>query len=151
MSVHDGPMAPTTYSDVLARNIRAARSRTDLGQEAVAERMQNLGFSAWIRQTVGSTERGRRRPTGEEILGLAICLETTAQRLMTPLSEDKWVELPSGESLRVGAVVSFVTGQQLGDVNTRDVQWYGNVLARAIVPPHEGEAAFSRDTPEGEG
>ncbi len=145
-------MAPTTYSDVLARNIRAARSRTDLGQEAVAERMRDIGFSAWIRQTVGSTERGRRRPTAEEILGLAICLETTAQRLMTPLWEDKWVELPSGESLLVGAVVSFVTGEQLGhDSTALDVQWHGNALVRTIIPPHEGEAAFSRDTPEREG
>ena len=145
-------MAPTTYSEVLAQNIRAARSRTDLGQEAVAERMQNLGFSAWIRQTVGSTERGRRRPTGEEILGLAICLETTVQRLMTPLSEDKWVELPSGESLSVGAVVSFVTGEHLAHGSSpRDVQWYKNSLVRAIIPPHEGEAAFSAETPEGEG
>ena len=145
-------MAPTPYSDVLAQNIRAARSRTDLGQEAVAERMQNLGFSAWIRQTVSSTERGRRRPTGEEILGLAICLETTAQRLMTPLWEDKWVALPSGEALTVGAVVSFVTGERLAhDSTAGSVQWYGNSLARAIIPPHEGEAGFSRDTPEQEG
>lgn len=140
MNVHTRGMAPTTYADVLARNVRAARSRADLGQEALAERMRALGYEAWIRQTVGSTERGRRRPTGEEILGLAICLETTAQRLMTPLSEDRWVELPSGESLRVGAVVSFVTGQQLGtDVTTRDAQWYGNALALAIARPPEGD------------
>lgn len=141
MSVHDGLMAPTTYSDVLAQNIRAARSRTDLGQEAVAERMRHLGFTAWIRQTVGSTERGRRRPTAEEMLGLAICLETSVQRLMTPLWEDKWVELPSGEALRVGAVVSLVTGEQRGDLNTRDLQWYKNALVLAIArPPEAGEA-----------
>jgi transcriptional regulator with XRE-family HTH domain len=149
MSVHSWAMAPTTYSDVLAQNIRAARSRTGLGQDAVAERMQNLGFSAWIRQTVSSTERGRRRPTAEEMLGLALCLGTTVQRLMTPLWEDKWVELPSGEALRVGVVVSLVTGENPA-YDSGDVQWYKNSLVRTVIPQHEGEAAFSRDTPEGE-
>lgn len=119
------PMAPTTYAEVLARNVRAARSRIDLGQDAVAARMRALGFSAWLRQTVGSTERGRRRPTAEEILGLAFALETTVQRLLTPIGEDKWVELPSGMSVDVNAVVRLVDGS-----NDGAIEWYGNTPIR---------------------
>lgn len=98
--------------------------------------MRHLGWK-WVRQTVGEVENDRRRVTAEEVLGVAIALETSVQRLMTPLWEDKWVELPSGESLRVGAVVSFVTGEQLGDLTRRDVQWYGNALVLAIARPPE--------------
>jgi 8-oxo-dGTP diphosphatase len=130
-------MAPTPYAEVLARNIRAARSRIDLGQDAVAARMRNLGFSAWLRQTVGSTERGRRRPTAEEILGLAFALETTVPRLMAPLWEDKWVELPSGMSVRVGAVVDRVGGITAHDSVPNDISWHENTPVRTIIPPHE--------------
>lgn len=108
-------MAPHTYADTLAGNIRSARSRMGIGQENVAARMRALGYDAWIRQTVSSTERGRRRPTAEELLGLAICLGTSARRLMSPLWEDKSVELPSGLSLRVGTVEGYVTGEWMTD------------------------------------
>jgi len=50
--------------------------------------MRALGFEPWIRQTVGSTERGRRRPTTEESIGLALALETTVPRLLMPIVED---------------------------------------------------------------
>ena len=41
-----------TYGEVLARNIRAARSRIGLGQAAVANRMRALGYQEWRPQTV---------------------------------------------------------------------------------------------------
>src|ERR1700678_72410 len=113
-------MSPTTYSEVLARNIRAARSRTDVSQQILAARMRSLGFSAWLHQTVGNVEKGKRRVTAEEILGLAFALETTVQRLLTPIGEDKWVELPSGMSLDVSAVVNLI-----GGTNDGAIQWYG--------------------------
>ena len=47
-------MAPHTYGEILARNIRAARSRIGIGQENIAVRMRALGYEAWIRQTVSS-------------------------------------------------------------------------------------------------
>ena len=135
-------MAPDPYGEILARNIRAARSRVDIGQESVAARMRALGYEAWLRQTVGSTERGRRRPTAEEILGLAICLETTAQHLMSPLLQDGPVELPSGVSLAAGQVRSLIFGidpsmedfpgsSVRGARSGRDIRWEGNTLAAA--------------------
>lgn len=127
-------MAPTTYADVLARNIRAARNRADLGQASVAARMRNLGFPGWHPQTVSSSEKGKRRLTAEEILGLALALDTTVQRLMTPLGEDKWVELPSGQSLNVEAVVHLVAG-----TNDGVLRWHGD------VPYRVGPAADALD------
>jgi transcriptional regulator with XRE-family HTH domain len=115
-------MAPTTYADVLARNIRAARSRADIGQESLAARMRALGYEAWIRQTVGSTERGRRRPTGEEVFALSLALETSIAALMAPADEDKVVDLPSGEALSAGYVYRSARG-----FNDGEVRWDGDV------------------------
>jgi transcriptional regulator with XRE-family HTH domain len=103
-------MAPHTYGEILARNIRAARSRVDIGQENVAVRMRALGYQAWIRQTVGATERGRRRPTAEEIFALAYVLQTSIQALMAPTADDELVGLPSGASIDAGSVYRSSTG-----------------------------------------
>ena len=112
-------MAPDTYREILARNIRAARSRIGIGQEDLAVRMRALGYQAWIRQTVGATERARRRPTAEEVLGLAACLGTSVQHLMSPLLQDGPVELPSGMPLAVGQVRSLVFGLESLEDNPR--------------------------------
>jgi transcriptional regulator with XRE-family HTH domain len=109
-------MAPTTYADVLVRNIRAARTRLDIGQESLAARMRALGYDAWIRQTVGSTERGRRRPTAEEVFALSLALETSIAALMAPKDEDKIVDLPSGETVTVAAVQWSARGVLYGSV-----------------------------------
>lgn len=114
-------MPPTLYADVLAKNVRAARSRADLQQEPLAARMRALGYEAWQRQTVANVERGKRRVTAEEILGLAICLETSIVALMAPVNEDKVVDLPSGEQLSVTAVQMLARG--LSDIG---VTWYDN-------------------------
>lgn len=124
-------MAPTTYAEVLARNVRAARSRADIGQESLAARMRALGHKAWIRQTVGSTERGRRRPAAEEILALSLALETSIAALMAPGDEDKIIDLPSGETLSVAAVQMSAHG-----ITESDVQWEGDVPVFTRRGPH---------------
>ena len=53
-----------TYDQILARNLRAARARLGLGQESEAARMRALGHASWLRQTVSSAEKGRRRAIG---------------------------------------------------------------------------------------
>ena len=125
IGVHTQAMAPTSYSNVLARNLRAARSRIGLGQESVAERMRALGYEAWLRQTVGATERGRRRPTAEEILGLALALETTIARTDGRSDQDDKMELPA-EVHTIGAVsVERLAGRGVNDrsVTWRDPRW----------------------------
>jgi transcriptional regulator with XRE-family HTH domain len=127
-------MAPDTYGEILASNIRAARSRVDIGQENLAARMRALGYSAWIRQTVGATERGRRRPTAEEIAGLALALETTIGRLMQPVDEDQAVELQQGgPSVPVNTVRLSVVGRWIDG----EIAWDGDkpVIAAADHPP----------------
>lgn len=116
MSVHTRAMAPTTYGEVLARNIRAARSRIDIGQESVAVRMRALGYEAWIRQTVGSTERGRRRPTAEEIFALAVVLQTSIMALMAPSADDESVDFPSGATIDAGSVYRSASGTNDGAI-----------------------------------
>ena len=141
LSVNTRAMAPTTYADVLARNIRAARNRADLGQASVSARMTALGFQGWHPQTVSSTEKARRRVTAEEVVGLALALETTVQRLLTPIGEDKWVELPSGESLNIEAVAHLVAG-----VNDGVLQWHKDVPYR--VGPAAAALEFEAFWPE---
>jgi transcriptional regulator with XRE-family HTH domain len=138
-------MSPTTYTEVLARNIRAARSRLGISQADVVERMRALGFTAWHKPTLGNVERAQRRAQAEEILGLARALETTVQRLMTPLWEDKWVEFPNGVPVRVGAVVSLVGGSSAPDEVPNDLGWYKNTPVQAIVPPPEALKQVSHD------
>jgi len=75
----------TTYSHALAANIRAARARLNVSQDDIGQRMRWLGFGAWIRQTIGSIEQGHREVRADEVFGLAMALETTVVRLMTPV------------------------------------------------------------------
>ena len=143
-------MSPTTYSEVLARNIRAARSRADMSQQTLAARMRAAGLNAWLHQTVGNVEKGKRRVTAEEILVLAYALGTTVQRLMTPLWEDKWVELPNGMSVRVGAVVSLVGGASTRDEVPNDLGWYKDTPIQTIISPHEAEQQARHDAQRAE-
>lgn len=135
-------MSPTTYGEVLARNIRAARSRSDLSQQDVAARMRALGFDAWLYQTVGNVERGRRRVTAEEVFALSLVLDTTIAALMSADDQDGDIDLPSG--LAIGAVsVERLAGR---GVNDRAIVWSGNDVGTVYgmrrlpgVDPFDGE------------
>ena len=89
------PDTEAAYKVTLGRNISADRGRLQLSQTAVAARMQELGFEDWRQQTVANVEKGRRRVTAEEVLGLVVALETTLPRLLAPIGADLWIELPS--------------------------------------------------------
>lgn len=101
-------MASPTYGDVLAQSIRAARSRKRLGQANVVARMRALGYDQWHRQTMGKVERGERRLMAEEILGLALALETSIGALLDPVREDQFVELPGRQLVDVMTVLRSV-------------------------------------------
>lgn len=128
-------MSPT-YGQILAQNIRAARSRIGIGQDTVAERMRALGYDAWIRQTVSSTERGRRRPVAEEMPGLAIALETSVWRLMAPWEDDKPVDLQPHGLREVPP--AYLRGLVRGPVYGRIV-WDGDKPAFVSREQIEGE------------
>jgi 8-oxo-dGTP diphosphatase len=116
---------PIAYAAVLVGNIKAARSRAGLDQADVVTRMRGLGFDTWHRQTMGKVERSERRVTAEEIIGLALALETTVPRLLEPLTEDEWVQIPSGESLPPGVFTDLIRGRIPGDFT-----WYKNSPVR---------------------
>jgi 8-oxo-dGTP diphosphatase len=97
-------LQPVPYASVLPRNLRAARAAANLSQADVGERMQALGFRAWLRSTVSLAEQGKRRVTAEELLGLALAFGTSMVRLAEPSEETPWVELPAGGVIHRGAV-----------------------------------------------
>jgi 8-oxo-dGTP diphosphatase len=138
-----GMAESTTPGAILARNIASVRVRLRLQQSDLADRMRALGWK-WVRQTVGEVENDRRRLTAEEILGVAISLETTMQRLLAPIREDKWIQLPAGMHLSVDAVVQLVCG-----VNGGNIRWQGNTPVRtgSSLAALEFEVAWPEEPP----
>jgi hypothetical protein len=93
-----------TYAEVLACNIRAARARADLTQAQVCRRMENLGFTVWRRQVIARVETGRRRLVAEEVLALALALETSMTRLLRADRDDGYVSLPCGMTIHPDSI-----------------------------------------------
>lgn len=62
--------------------------------------MQQLGYSAWLYQTVGNVERGKRQVMAEEIRALALGLDTNIAALMGATDQDGTIELAGSGSAR---------------------------------------------------
>ena len=71
---------------------------------------------------MGKVERGERRVTNDEMLGLSYALQTSIAALMSPADDDQIVDLPSGEQLPVESVQLLAHGY-----NDGVVQWDGDV------------------------
>lgn len=137
---------PNTPDGILARNIAPARVRLSLQQHDLADRMRTLGWK-WVRQTVGEVEKSRRRLTAGEVIGLAACLETTVEQLMSPQKTDGPMELPSGEVLASIQVMALVSDTYNGPVN-RGTRWVGNTFEQGWSPEqvHSWGTGFPRET-----
>lgn len=123
-----------SYGEVLAKNVRAARSRAGLTQDELAGRMRALGYAAWLYQTVGNVEKGKRRVTAEEVLGLALSLDTTIAALMGAADQDQAVVLPNGHGIHSSSV-ERLAGR---GVNDHAVQWQDDgtpMFLRYTAPP----------------
>lgn len=118
--MNDDDDVPTPAA-VLAGNIPAIRQRRGLSQQDLADRMRAQGFE-WIRQTVGRAERAERQITTDELVGVAVALETTIVRMLTPSPEDVCAMLP-GRQIRLSPEV--MSGLICGGPPTT-VQWAGN-------------------------
>lgn len=108
-----------TYAQALAAKIEQARAELRLSQRGLGKRMKALGFG-WRQQVVAAVESGERRLLAEELLGLALALETTIQDLLS-LSEGDWekpVALPSGETVSPDFVTSLAWG-----MDRKAVRW----------------------------
>jgi transcriptional regulator with XRE-family HTH domain len=144
-----GMTTPVTPDTILADNIAASRVRRRLQQQDLADRMRVLGWK-WVRQTVGEVENSRRRVTPGELLGVAACLDTTVQDLLSPRPQDGPVVFPSGVSLTYGQVRSLLDGVGLKDEDfpgtsirgardLRGIRWRDNTLIRADESAATGE------------
>jgi transcriptional regulator with XRE-family HTH domain len=134
----------TPYAEVLAKNVRAARARKGFEQEPVAARMRALGFSAWRRQTVAGVEKNGRRLAADEVLGLAIALETSLTSLLEPARDDGPITLPSGAELPFLTVHELVWGG-----NELTVMWDDGVPAFPIQDPPMTVTGYLVPPPKG--
>ena len=143
---HDVPVGTaTSFDEIVAANIRAARARAGLGQALIVERMRALGFTTWHRQTLGKIERGERRLLAAEVMALAWVLETTISALLAPTDADRLVEFPSGGVIAVASVRRSIEGH-----NDEAVRWDGDRPVfdpePAVTQPGRFQAKVSRST-----
>ena len=125
--MNDEPVTtPQPYSKLLARNIATARTRAELRQSDLAERMRALKVP-WYPQTVSEAEQGRRAIKAAELLPLAVALETTVWALTSAPPGMAAVTLPSGE----------VIGAQRITRIDRSATWEGNQLKVAPLSRQE--------------
>lgn len=110
------------YSVIVGKSARAVRLRRDLGQEQVAARMRALGFTGWLRQTVGQVERGKRRLVVDEALALSFALETTLAELIMPAADEDYLELPNGHTVSVAIIRHSIRGTR-----ATGLRWNGDV------------------------
>lgn len=122
------PVQPEPYAVILGRNVKVARVRAGLDQEDVRLRMNELGFTAWRSSTVSLVERGKRRLTCEEALGLMVCLETALEALLYPPPELEFagILLPAGQE-------TLLPAAKYGYNPDRASAWDGN---RCLLKPY---------------
>jgi transcriptional regulator with XRE-family HTH domain len=89
---------PRPFADVITGNIAAARARLRLRQVDLAARMTAQGWR-WVSQIVSEIEQGRRAVRADELLGLALALETTIAALTAAPPDAHAVALPSGQQI----------------------------------------------------
>lgn len=124
----------STYDEVVAANITAARARRKLSQRQLGERMEALGYG-WRQQIVAAAENGKRKITIGEIFGLAIALETRLTSLLEPIPEEGPITLPSEDSMLFITVHELLYGG-----SEYGVKWNGNVPSFPVEEPPQGWA-----------
>jgi transcriptional regulator with XRE-family HTH domain len=113
-------MTEVPYGKLLARNLRAARAAVGINQADVAERMNDLGYDHWRRQTVARVEKAQRRLTCDEALGLMVALETDLTAILNPAAEFTSIVLPGGQWTTLPAAKYRYNPE-------RESAWDGNV------------------------
>jgi transcriptional regulator with XRE-family HTH domain len=114
-------MSTPTITMMMRGSIRAQRARCNLTQENVATRMNMLGY-AWYKQTVGLVERNQRPLLADELVALAVVLETTPDVLYLPP--------PDVASVLFGGY--SIPAQRLSAVDS-SVSWDGDKIT--VTPP----------------
>lgn len=133
MDACDMPREPEQYALILGGNVAAARRRLRLRQSSTAARMGALGWN-WHPQTVSEVEAGRRALRADEVLGVALALETTVAALMSPPLDAPAVATPSG-ALVSAARIAAIDGT---------VEWDGD--NPKLIPPSRSTPALDAIT-----
>src|SRR5579863_3794790 len=138
------------YRLILGRNLSAERGRLQASQTAIAERMAKLGFDDWHQQTVAKVEKGNRKLSVEELLGLVEALETTLSTLLAPHGGGElFIEFPSGsgrhlpsaELIHLAGIGGVTPG---GKGGARLITWIKNTPVQPVgSPPRKVEGGGS--------
>ena len=116
---------------MIGDNLKWVRDLCGLSQDALAERMKALGHRNWFPTTISEAERGLRLISSEELLALALALETTIYHLLSPLALHK-----SAPRIDIGlgrAIPAHMVDRLILPVDTDFqayaplVRWAGNV------------------------
>lgn len=86
-------------SQHVGRRASEMRRVRNMSQDEIADRMVTLGHSTWRRQTVSQVESADRSLTVDELVSLAVVLESTVSYLFDPASLGSG--LPGEKSARV--------------------------------------------------
>jgi hypothetical protein len=122
----------TTYTDLVAANLRAARARANLSQPDVSARMIRLGFTTWDPTKVSACERGKRPVQLGELLGLAVVLDCAIAELVgSNTAPDVTVTFPAGQEVSGVSVRNSVYGWRDGAMIWRD----GDLVIMRPVDP----------------
>jgi transcriptional regulator with XRE-family HTH domain len=124
-------------ADVLADNIAGYRSMRKLSQRALADEMRRLGHQ-WSASTVSDIENGDRSVAVDELVGLALVLDTNPPALLDPggIDGNATEDLDYGDGV---TPVKFARAWLRGKV----------VLSRRVVDPDDvpvWAAATANDT-----
>jgi transcriptional regulator with XRE-family HTH domain len=105
-----GSRETVDYAPILAGNIARARGASGFTQAALAESMARVGFP-WKRITVAEVERGVRRVSLDELVGLAALFGKPIVEFLLPQSDLDY-QLPSGRTLPAAMLLELVFGEQ---------------------------------------
>ena len=136
--MHSLGVASTSYAKVIVSNLRAVRNRKDLEQRDLVERMRQLGFTNWHRQTLSRIEQGQRKLLAEELLGLAYALDTSIEVLLSPAADE-----PGYISLGDGSVAPADAAARVRGVTDGAICWEGNTPVFTRAYAHAGVATVT--------
>ena len=89
MSQDDTPLGPEG-AETIGRNVQAFREALGISQETLA------ALSGVSQQMISYVERGEKRPSAPNLARLAQSLDTTADKLLQPLSSVREAAGPVG-------------------------------------------------------
>lgn len=139
------PLPGTRFpSVVFGENVHAIRQKLKLKQTELAELMNQMGFSGWSYVTVSHVEHGKRTTGVDELLALAVVLNTTVATLLDPFfSGDKGPEVDLGVPWPDDLLSGFARTYILAESNPWERERYPG-LAYSVYRKQFADVAAAR-------